>query len=693
MWYRKLVLLGAAAPLLISGGPSEGVAGAGDPVWSEVEITSPDARNRHTIEYIPSIQSVMVFGGEDGSGFPGSLLNDTWLWDGEDWIEQSPETSPGPRYKHAMAHDEGRNQMVLFGGITGPGSESSETWEWNPSTGNWSFKTASGPSPRRGHAMAYHPEADYPGAIGPGLVVLFGGRAVGESEAFDDMWVFDGKEWIEVTGSGPPGRYLHQMVYDEDREVLVLFGGTEIGASEPFGDTWEWDGESWELVSTTGPSARFRHSMAYDTERQVTILYGGQPSTDDTWEWDGNTWQESTVAAPDTPLLDGMAYDRERGRAVLFGGRTAAVRAETWEYDGNQWEIVASAPPPPRGRPAMAYDAARGNVLLFGGNDGDQRLRDTWIWDGRFWRQRFSPEVPPARDNAAVAYNEETETVMIFGGEDADGELGDTWAWDGEQWNELTPTTAPPARAGARMAPNAQGSNGLGSDPEIVLFGGWDGDQQTDQTWTWSRGNWSERATPGPPGRNTHAMAYHAATNRVVLFGGFLGGINFASDTHEWDGTSWSFAASGEPAARADHDMVYDSLREEIVLFGGVTLVGMTGQRLNDWWKWDGEEWTEGGPGLRPSARGSHSMAYDPFHGQVVLFGGHDGELLNDTWLYGPQYEIPPGARAVGDFENTGCTDFQDFIFLLENWGEEIDGNVLGFDDFITLLENWGEGC
>ncbi len=54
---------------------------------------------------------------------------------------------------------------------------------------------------------------------------------------------------------------------------------------------------------------------------------------------------------------------------------------------------------------------------------------------------------------------------------------------------------------------------------------------------------------------------------------------------------------------------------------------------------------------------------------------------------------IPPAARAAGDLTNDGCTGFRDFVFLLENWGLEVDGTPLGMADFTNILEHWGEGC
>lgn len=116
---------------------------------------------------------------------------------------------------------------------------------------------------------------------------------------------------------------------------------------------------------------------------------------------------------------------------------------------------------------------------------------------------------------------------------------------------------------------------------------------------------------------------------------------------------------------------------------------------LDDTWGWDGNEWGEVQPFPPvPPARLGHAMAYDHYHAQVVMFGGTNGSSnFGGTWTLGEPYNIPPGARELGDFNSDGCTDFADFIFLLENWGEDIDGEPMGFEDFLALLENWGHGC
>lgn len=71
--------------------------------------------------------------------------------------------------------------------------------------------------------------------------------------------------------------------------------------------------------------------------------------------------------------------------------------------------------------------------------------------------------------------------------------------------------------------------------------------------------------------------------------------------------------------------------------------------------------------------------------GAVAVTG--QGPVMSDmvTVLY-------PGAsgREVGDFNGDGVTDFADFLFLLEHWGEAALGDPpMGFADFLALLENW----
>jgi uncharacterized protein (TIGR03437 family) len=96
--------------------------------------TSPSARSLHAMAYDSAHGEVVLFGGESESG---QILGDTWLWDGTNWTQESPQASPSARVAIAMAYDSGHDQVVLFGGaeitpdftahLTTP---LGDTWTW-----------------------------------------------------------------------------------------------------------------------------------------------------------------------------------------------------------------------------------------------------------------------------------------------------------------------------------------------------------------------------------------------------------------------------------------------------------------------------------------------------------------------------------------------------------------------------------
>ena len=167
----------------------------------------------------------------------------------------------------------------------------------------------------------------------------------------------------------------------------------------------------------------------------------------------------------------------------------------------------------------------------------------------------------------------------------------------------------------------------------VVLFGGSQSSGYLSDTWQWDGTNWTQAAPANsPPARTLFAMTYDAARQRVVLFGGQSSG--YLGDTWRWDGANWTPATpTTGPAARAGHNMTYDATRQRVVLFGG-TYGGLT--MFGDHWEWDGTSWTQAALATGPSARFSSAMTYDVARQRVVLFGGFDlYSNLSDTWVLG----------------------------------------------------------
>lgn len=268
----------------------------------------------------------------------------------------------------------------------------------------------------------------------------------------------------------PTPRHGHAMVFDSSRGQVVLFGGaTQKTFSQ---ETWVLEGNRWTLrTPKTSPYAMFWHAMAYDEARREVVLFSsfGQGRLRETWTWDGTDWKQHVLSRSPTAVSDfAMAYDANRKRTVLFGGLNQPA-SETWEWDGKLWHLVKPTPSPPGVYShALAYDSIRKEVVLFGGYAAPNiPNQDTWTYDGRTWTKK-SPQVsPPARGMHAMTFDRHRGKILLFGGflYPTRTALGDAWEWDGKLWSRLSLPGAPPARWSFAMAYDAAAE-------EVVLFGG-----------------------------------------------------------------------------------------------------------------------------------------------------------------------------------------------------------------------------
>jgi hypothetical protein len=121
---------------------------------------------------------VVLFGGKQGTTF----LSDTWEWDGNNWLQLNPANSPPPRNAHVLAYDPARGRTVLFGGNTPyPGPILADTWEWDGLDWVQRFPLTS-PPPRDLHALACDSAR--------GKLVLFGGHGASVSGHLSDTWEY-----------------------------------------------------------------------------------------------------------------------------------------------------------------------------------------------------------------------------------------------------------------------------------------------------------------------------------------------------------------------------------------------------------------------------------------------------------------------------------------------------------------------
>jgi Tol biopolymer transport system component len=307
---------------------------APDAVIAASNAGTPRARAHHRLVSGPAGE-VLLVGGSTRTDSGYVWFDDVWSWRAHSaaWIRLDP--LPFTRSSHALAYDRARREVVLIGGIGGPGDNAGGT-----------------------------------------------------------VWLWAGEDWERRDEVSDDGWAEPAACYDRARERVVVFGGWDRD-NEFRGDTWEWDGRELVSVARAGPAARAGHDMAFDLVEGRCIMFGGRGEDgflSDTWAWNGGTWEQVATGAEGPPprWFFGMTTADAWDRVVLFGGATdEGDLADSWEWNGAAWSRVEVEGPPARAMSRIAFDGEY--VLLFGGRQRRQGsppfvdLADAWLFDGERW--------------------------------------------------------------------------------------------------------------------------------------------------------------------------------------------------------------------------------------------------------------------------------------------------------------------
>ncbi len=523
-------------------------------------VKAPPARVLAAMAYDVRRDRVVLFGGRSG----GNMFRDTWEWDGSSWKELKPTTSPALRFWHGMAYDFTRSRIVMFGGHNDPstsfGVGLNDTWEWDGT--NWiRLAVGSAPGPRGRHAMATDPLNG---------VVINGGYSVGRT--LSETWALRGSTWIRVSAPfSPPAERDHAMTFHAATRTVIMTGGTQlpntawqwngitwkqvagrIGAGsegttlayDPAGaatiafgglltnhqtsvhTTSEWDGRSWQNL-TFGPERRHLSASGFDPIANQVILHGGYDSSSgtrfsDSWSWDGSRWQRRVTLGNQVRFGASLEWDPVRQQLLRFGGMDSGSNTATthvWDRKTGDWITLTPSQSPPARRQhastSVDLPAMRG-ILLFGGRTAQGPLNDVWLWDGIRWASLATSGVPAARWGAAIAVEPGGNSVLVFGGHDGAQTLGDTWRLDlvTLSWTQLNPASSPSPRVTRMIHDSSRG--------RILLFGGYSLANTHRDGWEWDAQNssWSPLGSPPVP------LAYHNLSHgpggSITVFGGFI---------------------------------------------------------------------------------------------------------------------------------------------------------------------------
>lgn len=278
--------------------------------WLQSPAAGPSGRYEAQMIYDVLRTRWVLYGGWTSPFSVGSGNDETWEFDGVTWSQATTANTPGGFWKHAMSYDLLRGVTVLFGGATNglPGATDG-TYEYDGT--NWTqLAPATTPGWRENHAMCFHTNL--------GATVMFGGFNPLANSVQNETWTWDGSNWslVAPVGPQPPARASAEMVYDSVRGVCVLHGGND-NSGTPFDDTWEFDGVIWTQMPGSGPGNR-AFGAAFDASERVVVRYGGIGHTTETWTFGATlrTFGTGCTGSNGVPALDatdaprlGIDYD------------------------------------------------------------------------------------------------------------------------------------------------------------------------------------------------------------------------------------------------------------------------------------------------------------------------------------------------------------------------------------------------
>jgi len=561
---------------------------------------APPLRLGYRLAYDNVRHRTVYFGGHrqtHGFGSGAAHDEDVWEFDGIDWERISPPPGPRGRFDHAMAFDEGRGRVVVWGGVDDLVALG-DSWEWDGT--RWRA-IPGGPSALLAPAMAWFRG---PGSPGPQGHLVAVGRRAGTTTT--ETWTYGPGGWRQQSPSVQPANGT--MASDRaGRRVLLRATGRPLLA---------WTGTDWLAVAETGapPDVTGRYGFAADTTGTTLAVGGMRP-----------------IAVPGSPLM------------------SAGASGDTWALVGGQWTTLQ------RFGPSSIADAdldpTRGVVL---GLDTSSVARtQLWAWDGRAWAERAGQTTqPPATYSAAFRVDPVRGVGVLFGGLALTGlfpaPVDSVWEWGGTDWMLRQPLAGPTARTNHAMV--FDGGRNL-----MLVFGGVGTAGISDEAWTWNGVAWARPPGPTPPARSEAAMAYDPVRDRVVLFGGNATGppaMTALGDTWEWDGASWRQVGSATaPAPRCNHTMAFDPVSARVVLTGGFVRHAAGGLEASpEEWSWDGARWQLESRALPRSLVGLDSLMRHPTAPGLVAVRHVEGNAFQTVslWL---------GATTAADVQTvgTGC--------------------------------------
>lgn len=443
---------------------------------------------------------------------------------------------------------------------------------------------------------------------------------------------------VGSTAGYPSARTNAAMAFDSTTGLTVMYGGVSASGST-LADTWTWGGSSWATSTGPSPGKLTGAHMSDDPPDGGVLLIGvPQPANQGTGiacavvgsggGVTGTATGSTGTVAPGTPATPGGALGPARSVPPTKSGGPVATppppvtsaspitacptpvpypTLQTWLFTAKGWTHVAGSTSAavnadtPSDASQLAYDSSSGQVIAVSSN-------------------AISYCGPPLRSGAAVM----PDLVCPLAGAAQNGSTA----------------TTPCSPSVCRSLP-CRLAAGVSSCPPFSA---------TISTWTWARGQWTQRKGAIIPGSNTGVAFGDAASAHATLVTE-TSGVSFCSPpascpvaspttaVYTWVGSAWSQSANAGsgPAGLSFAGATVASVGSRAILL-------TTSGQLYSWSAADAR-WVRQAATPQPDGRTGATMAEGP-GGSIVLFGGVSiskagaaviggpGSAAADTWTW-----------------------------------------------------------
>jgi hypothetical protein len=498
------------------------------------------------------------------------------------------------------------------------------------------------PQPRSSHAAVYDTQHD--------RMIVFGGRCAdaccSNGPVPNDVWSLPlaatTLQWSQLRPAGlaPPAGLGPAAIYDPVRARMLVPDAST-------GTVWSLalsGAPAWSSFVPTGTAPPSASAAVYDPVRDRMLVVSSTGRVFALALATSPAWVELLPSGRLPTRIVGGVYDPVRDRVVLLAD---SVRALTLA-DPPAWSMIAAPRPQLLNAYSVVYDATRDRVVIHGGcRTGNCGTTETWaltLAGTPAWAS-VSTGGPLLSLQSAI-YDAPRDRMVLFGGYDkqvyTDWTIGDLWVLSfapSPSWRNATPP-GPPAACGATAVRDAPRDR-------LLLF--------ADSTYAFDLAGapaWSTLVPAGTPpfARTDYSVAYDAARDRVLLFGGTQDGVPL-SDLYAlgFAPLTWTaLAATGTPPTAAGPALL-DAARDRMLVVGGaqVWALSLTGTPA----------WSLlSAAGTPPTVTSGFTAALDVGRDRVLVFGGRDaGGIVNTVWQLAlspaPAWSIvaaggvPPAAR------------------------------------------------